>query len=135
MNDLIWYLLNFALAHDINYELQKLPPYFESRALPESDLIIINTGWHNTNEIPFTIGHEIGHIMNHDNISKCQPQTANYPLELAADKYSLNLIFKYTMKMNLMIREPQTFIEQFGIPERMLIPAAELFKQNYESIF
>lgn len=135
MNDLIWYLFNFALDHNISYELQKLPPYFESRALPQENFIIINTNWHRTNEIPFIVGHEIGHIMNHDNIERCQPQNASYPLELAADKYSLNLIFKYTLKMDLMIQEPQTFIEQFGIPERMLIPAKELFKNNKELIF
>lgn len=135
MNDLVMYLLNYALDHNISYELQKLPPYFESRAIPQADFIIINTNWHRANEVPFIIGHEIGHIMNHDNIKKCQPQNASYPLELAADKYSLNLIFKYTLKIDSMIQEPQTFIEQFGIPERMLIPAKELFKSNKELIF
>lgn len=135
MNDLMSYLLNYALKHDIGCILEQLPPSFEARALPEKKLIIINTSWHNTNEVPFITGHEIGHIMNNDNIYECQPTTASYPLELSADKYSLDLIFRYATRLDFMIHEPEIFIQKFGIPQRMLIYTQQLYNNNKDLIF
>lgn len=134
MNDLMSYLLNYASENDIGYILEQLPSEFESRALLDNRLIIINTNWYDTNELPFIVGHEIGHIMNGDNFEKCQPESAAYPLELTADKYSLRLIFNYAAGLDSMAHEPQTFMEQFGIPERMLLSTKELFKNNKELI-
>lgn len=134
MNNLIEYLLNYAFDNKIGYEIRKLDPYFPPRAVLDDNLIIINSNWHNREEIPFTIGHEIGHIMNNDQVEKCQSPTLIYPYELNADKYSLNLIFNYSLDQEIIIQEPGIFIQQYGIPLRMLNYATELFWNNKEKV-
>lgn len=131
MNNLIEYLLDKAFRNGIGYEIAPLDKDFPSRALPEYKLIIINSNWKNKNEIPFIIGHELGHLMlGHTSISYYSTQTANTKCEYEADQYSLKLIYKYSIEQGNHFEEPYQFIEQFGIPERMLSDAKTLFKEN-----
>lgn len=96
--------------------------------------MIINTNVSNKYELPFIIGHEIGHLMNHDDVVDCYAPTVTYYFEREADKFSLGLIFNYALQQGNMIREPQLFIHQFGIPQRMLNQAMKLFLSNRRKI-
>ena len=51
--ELIEYLLNYARGE----------PYDPALSFKHKHKMIINTNWHNSNELPFIIGHEIGHLM------------------------------------------------------------------------
>lgn len=63
MNDLIEYLLNYAFDHGIGYKLVHADPYDPSLSLKNHNLMVINLNWHNQSELPFIIGHEIGHFI------------------------------------------------------------------------
>ena len=61
--DLITYLFNYAFDNDIGYVFYKTNPRYPSLAWKWKREIAINMNWHNQDEVPFTIGHEIGHVM------------------------------------------------------------------------
>lgn len=63
MNDLIEYLLNYAFDCGIGYKLVHADPYDPSLSLKNHNLMVINLNWHNQSELPFIIGHEIGHFI------------------------------------------------------------------------
>ena len=61
--ELIEYLLNYAFKHGLSYILVRGEPYDPALSFKHKHKMIINTNWHNSNELPFIIGHEIGHLM------------------------------------------------------------------------
>lgn len=130
INSLTEYLLRYAFDHGIGYEIEPLKSDTPPRAVVDCKLIIVNSNWYKKEEIPFTIGHEIGHIMNGDTVFDCQSPIIYYPLERNADRFSVDLIFNYSLKCEDAIREPGVFIEQYGIPTRMLNYATEVFAKN-----
>lgn len=132
INSLVDYLLQYAFEHGIGCDIEPLDTNTPPRAVIEYSLIIINSNWHKKEEIPFTIGHEIGHIMNGDIIFDCQSPSIYYPLERNADRYSVDLIFNYSLKFENPLREPGIFIEQYGIPYRMLDYTKDIFRKNKE---
>lgn len=50
--------------------------------------------------------------------------------ENSADLYSLNLIYNYSAKKGDCFQEPGTFIQNYGIPSRMMTATKKLFS-NY----
>lgn len=134
MNDLTDYLLKLAKSQNIEWEFTKQYSNFVPRAIPDERLIIINSNWRNKNEIPFQIGHEIGHLVHNDTLTRCESPTAHYPNELSADKYSLKQIFKYNTLQNEIILEPYQFISSYGIPERLYPLTEKLFGENKKSL-
>lgn len=136
MNDLIMYLLNFALDNGIAWAIKQEDPYFPPMSFHKSRKLIVNMNWHNKWEIPFMIGHEIGHLMNDDpGISYYHSATVRGSAEREADLYSLNLIFDYAMAQCDPVYEPIEFMQQYGIPERMLNDTVKLFRNNYDLLF
>lgn len=137
VNDLIRYLFIFAFDHDIGVLLISTCEEYNSLADKTKKTIIINTQWKNQNELPFIIGHEIGHIMNGDTNNDIEyycgsPITSE---ERKADLYSLNLIYKYASSQFETFDEPGIFMEQFGIPYRMKGDVYRLFKENDDLVF
>lgn len=61
--ELIEYLLNYAFKQSLSYILVKGEPYDPALSFKNAHKMVINTNWHNPNELPFIIGHEIGHLM------------------------------------------------------------------------
>ena len=61
--ELIEYLLNYAFKHGLSYILVRAEPYDPALSFKHKHKMIINTNWQNSNELPFIIGHEIGHLM------------------------------------------------------------------------
>ncbi|WP_304231178.1 M48 family metalloprotease [Lactobacillus kitasatonis] len=61
--ELIVYLLNYAFKHGLSYILVRGEPYDPALSFKHKHKMIINTNWHTSNELPFIIGHEIGHLM------------------------------------------------------------------------
>ncbi|GFO99732.1 hypothetical protein LHEH8_14880 [Lactobacillus helveticus] len=136
--DLIEYLLNYAFKHGISYTLVQSEPddpvnyafkhgisYTLVQSEPDDPAIsfkqerkmYINTNWRNSNEIPFIIGHEIGHLMLGDQgIMYYESFSGQNSEEHSADLYSLNLIYNYSAKKGDSFQEPGTFIQNYGIP-------------------
>ena len=67
MEDLMEWLINYAFDHHIGVQLTSfLQPMTPSTSFSDYRLVVINTRWHKPNEIPFSLAHEIGHVMNGD---------------------------------------------------------------------
>lgn len=67
MDDVINYLLNFAMKNKIGFVWTSLlASYTSSAADCKNRKIVINGNWHNKKELPFIIAHEISHILNKD---------------------------------------------------------------------
>ncbi|KJY56117.1 putative prophage repressor [Lactobacillus kullabergensis] len=135
MEDLVKYLLKYAFDHGISCALIRREQSYQSVALPDKKLIVINQNSKNKFELPFIIGHEIGHIMN-GNVNGAfycgKPVNSE---ERKADLYSLNLIYKYASSQFETFDEPGIFMEQFGIPYRMKGDVYRLFKENDDLVF
>ncbi|RMC55031.1 hypothetical protein [Lactobacillus sp. ESL0261] len=135
MEDLIKYLLKYAFDHGISCALILREQSYQSVALPDKKLIVINQNSKNKFELPFIIGHEIGHIMN-GNVNGAfycgKPVNSE---ERKADLYSLNLIYKYASSQFETFDEPGIFMEQFGIPYRIKGDVYRLFKENDDLVF
>ena len=135
MEDLIKYLLKYAFDHGISCALIQRKQSYQSVALPDKKLIVINQNSKNKFELPFIIGHEIGHIMN-GNVNGAfycgKPVNSE---ERLADLYSLNLIYGYASNQFDNFEEPVQFIQQYGIPDRMLDDAYRLFEKNNDLVF
>lgn len=129
--DLIEYLLNFAFKHKIAYTLVQSEPDDPAVSFKQERKMYINTNWRNPDEIPFMIGHEIGHLMLGDQgVMYYGSFAGQNSEEHSADLYSLKLIYDYSSKNRDYFQEPATFIQSYGIPNRMMNAAQKLFS-NY----
>lgn len=135
MEDLIKYLLKYAFDHGISCALIRREQSYQSVALPDKKLIVINQNSKNKFELPFIIGHEIGHIMNGDVNGAFYCGKPINSEERLADLYSLNLIYGYASNQFDNFEEPVQFIQQYGIPDRMLEDTYQLFKKNDDLVF
>lgn len=135
MEDLVKYLLKYAFDHGISCALIRREQSYQSVALPDKKLIVINQNSKNKFELPFIIGHEIGHIMN-GNVNGAfycgKPVNSE---ERLADLYSLNLIYGYASNQFDNFEEPVQFIYEYGIPIRMLNDTVELYKKKSNLCF
>ena len=135
MEDLLKYLLKYAFDHGISCALIRREQSYQSVALPDKKLIVINQNSKNKFELPFIIGHEIGHIMNGDvnGVFYCGKSINSE--ERLADLYSLNLIYGYASNQFDTFEEPIQFIYEYGIPIRMLNDTVELYKKKSNLCF
>lgn len=131
MNDLIEYLLNYAFDHGIGYKLVHADPYDPSLSLKKHNLMVINLNWRNPYELPFIIGHEIGHfILGDKGIMYYSSFSGQNSEEKSADLYSLNLLYDYACSRGQYFEEPGQFLSAYGIPTRMAEAAKNLFDHN-----
>lgn len=131
MNDLIEYLLNYAFDCGIGYKLVHADPYDPSLSLKKHNLMVINLNWHNQSELPFIIGHEIGHfILGDKGILYYSSFSGQNSEEKSADLYSLNLLYDYACRRGQYFEEPGQFMQMYGIPERMAKATKNLFDHN-----
>lgn len=63
-SDLIVFMLNETMNRGIKCLLEKNDPNIPCKADCDNKTIIINMNWKNQKELPFKIGHVIGHIAN-----------------------------------------------------------------------
>ena len=131
MNELIEYLLNYTFDHGIGYKLVRADPYDPSLSLKKHNLIVINLNWHNQSELPFIIGHEIGHfILGDKGILYYSSFAGQNSEEKSADLYSLNLLYDYACSRGKYFEEPGQFLSAYGIPSRMTDATKDLFERN-----
>ena len=64
MDNVLAWLTNYAMDHGIGIIFDKsLPPDAPSDSWEFPPMAIINTNWHNKNELPFITAHEICHVL------------------------------------------------------------------------
>lgn len=135
MDDILAYLFKHAFKNKISCALIWKDVNYQSVAIPDKKTIVINQNCKNRYELPFIIGHEIGHIMNGDSNAAFYCGKPINSEERLADLYSLNLIYDYASNQYDCFEEPVQFVQQYGIPIRMLDDACKLFKRNDDLIF
>ncbi|TPR12776.1 ImmA/IrrE family metallo-endopeptidase [Apilactobacillus timberlakei] len=122
INDLINCMLNYAFDNKIGFELVNLEPDMQSFTIKSQDLIIVNLNWHNRNEVPFQIAHEISHITNSDNLILYKSKSCKYKLsyEHNADLKALNILIPmYLSRTEYTINNIYPLMEQLAIPKRL----------------
>ena len=108
------------IASDLGVEIGWLPldEYTPPCASATYNKIVMNTNWHNQNEIPFQLAHEIAHIQNHDDCEMAfyhASYSSQERMEREANLGAIKLllpIFKDIGYEN----NPVTFMQVFNIP-------------------
>lgn len=118
-NNVIKWLMNYAFDHRIgivfSYTAESDDP---SESFPEFSTAVINANYKNIDEIPFIIGHEIGHLMLNHSKKKFYASPANrIRMERAANEFSLDLLTEYCDLHEIYFYNALTFAEAFGIPK------------------
>ncbi|APU45155.1 ImmA/IrrE family metallo-endopeptidase [Limosilactobacillus fermentum] len=117
MEDLMEWLINYAFDHHIGVQLTSfLQPMTPSTSFSDYRLVVINTRWHKPNEIPFSLAHEIGHVMNGDRGVHAYTAVADTKEEYAANITGIGLLLKYCQEHDIHFTNPIEFCERFGIP-------------------
>lgn len=134
MNEVITYLANYAYNHGAGIEFTQLDPDSSSYYISECKLIIINTNCHKQTELPFILGHEIGHYMNGDNRVSYYSCDGNAQVEHNANLVSIHLLRQYCISRGIYFDNPMTFVTQFGIPEKFLDEVIKSFNSDCDLI-
>ncbi|WP_290627515.1 hypothetical protein [Lactobacillus sp.] len=96
--------------------------------------MVINTGWHDINEIPFIISHEIGHLeLGEQGVMYYTGYSGSISEEIQADAYALKMLYEYAKSHGHYFYEPIRFMQVYGIPFRMLGLAKKLFEADGRS--
>lgn len=135
-NELQESLIKFAIANNISVTFLPGDPYDPAISLKKARQIYINANWHNPAEIPFIIGHEIGHVMmGEQGIIYWSKLGGFCSEEKPADLYSLKWIYEYSKKHADHFSDPGAFMQSYGIPWRMAHAVKVLFKNDHDLIY
>lgn len=116
MNEVIDWLVNYAFNHKIGVILDRLNFGPDVSASTDGQNVLINMNWKNSNEVPFLLAHEIGHVLNGDGVANYCTATATTKIESAANGQAIDLLLDYC---NTYDKQPQTytdFMKYYGIP-------------------
>ena len=133
MDEVIEYLLNFALKHGFSFVLtDKLKSSTPSCADPSHNKIIINTNWQNKNELPFQIAHEIGHMINNDKGILYYTSFASHSkIEHSANVKAIELLFNYSVSVDEVASNYNDFMEYYGIPATLESDVRQRYAEYY----
>lgn len=117
LDELIRWLLNYAFDKGINYIItDQLDEDIPSCAIPNKSTIIINSKYGKPTELPFTIAHEIGHVLNGEaDVLYFSGFNNHSKIEMRANRRAVKLLLEYCNCHDLSL-EPAKFAETFGIP-------------------
>lgn len=121
MDDLLAWLYEYCSQHKIGIRFIN---YLDSNApsvcykLPR--MIIYNEKWHDQQEQPFILAHEIGHIMCGTTICYHNKgiQISKNKSECDANTFAINLLSKYCEENDICFDNKYQFATAFGIPNR-----------------
>ena len=94
-NDAVTYLMNLAMENNISVLFKNLSPITPPASSPINKRIFMNTNWHNSNDIPIQLAHELGHILNGDENQACLYYSpSRNGIEGKANKTGIKLLMK-----------------------------------------
>ena len=131
MNDLLDYLLAYAKEHQIhvffNHDLQPDQPPF---TYAKRSLIVMNANWHNSNELPFQLAHEIGHCVNGTvGVAPYATFACLEHEEVPANKTAIKLILRYCTANNIAVDNSYDFMTSFSVPVVLFSTLAPLIQK------
>ena len=119
MEEIINWLLNYAYDHGIGVVVFHRAPNIPSMASVPDNMIAINMCWEPKSEIPFSIAHEIGHILSGDNGHFLPTKTAQSQAERRANHQAVKILMKWADSHDVEVTTPQHFSECFGVPNTL----------------
>lgn len=120
MQAILHYLKKIAFDNDIAYATSsELSPYSPSIAVSDSRVIVVNENWHNHQELPFIVAHELSHLLNNDSgVLYYSTTTSRSKIEQSANSRAVDLLLEYAHETDTYTGNYVQFMEQFGIPSK-----------------
>lgn len=134
MDNLMNFLCNYAFDHKIGYQLDSIGFKPDEPSVSNGTLkfVVINTGWKNSNEIPFQFAHEISHVLNGDiGINKFPVNPTLLKEEFAANKRAMNILLEYCDLNKIHMSSAAQFMISFGIPTYLYDLVNEVMNNFY----
>lgn len=126
MDDIISWLANYAFDHGIGVTMSTdLSPDCPSFALANPKNIVINLNWSPRAEIPFSMAHEIGHVINGDNGHYQLTSVAHSKAEHDANIIAFQILREWAESHDVAVSEPYLFMSCFAIPCNLSDQVAE----------
>ena len=126
MDDIISLLANYAFDHGIGVTMSTdLSPDCPSFALANPKNIVINLNWSPRAEIPFSMAHEIGHVINGDNGHYQLTSVAHSKAEHDANIVAFQILREWAESHDVDVSEPYLFMSCFAIPCKLSDQVAE----------
>lgn len=128
MNDAIDFAINTVLEHDVGIEITYQHPTFQSCAVVQHNLVIINPNANDRPLLPFVILHELGHVVLGHHDLGCVSPSAKIKQEHEADAFAAKLIWSYSQRLDVNYDSAYDFMLSFGVPSKMFGTVANLMK-------
>src|SRR5699024_1015404 len=118
MNEVITWLMNYCMDHDIGIIYKKnLPQTAPSDSWHNPKLIIFNANYYKVNERPFMMAHEIGHVVEEVPEYYKLAYLGIEKGEFSANRFAINLLSLYCMQNDIWYETYYDFAQAFGIPK------------------
>lgn len=118
MNEVITWLMNYCMDHDIGIIHKKnLPETAPSDSWHNPKLIIFNANYYKVNERPFMLAHEIGHVVEEVPEYYKLAYLGMEKGEFSANRFAINLLSLYCMENDIWYETYYDFAQAFGIPK------------------
>lgn len=128
MNGAIDFAVNTVFEYGVGIEITYQRPSFQSCAVMQHNLVIINPNANATANLPFVILHELGHIVLAHQDLGCVSPAARIVQEHEADRFATELIWDYSQRLGVDYDNAYNFMQAFGIPSKMFGVVINLMK-------
>lgn len=118
MNEVITWLMNYCMDHDIGIIYKKnLPQTAPSDSWHNPKLIIFNANFYKKSERPFMLAHEIGHVVEEVPEYYKLAYLGIEKGEFSANRFAINLLALYCLDNDIYFDNYYSFAKAFGIPK------------------
>lgn len=117
-DELLMYLMNYALDHDIGIKwTHKLPAYAPPASFDRpGKLIVMNSKWPNAMDFPFQLSHEIGHVLHESSQYYNLNHITHNRGEALANRFAIELLQQYCQDNDYHYSNWYSFAKAFNIP-------------------
>lgn len=136
MNDFLNQVLNYAWDNKIGIQCSDLfCPNTPCGSNPSNRMIVINTNFHDQQQLPYQAAHEVAHILNQDDGCLYMFTYSKTSMEGRANKRAIDILvpifFEDIMPEQANVND---FLETFHIPSKMTDWATESIQNYYLNV-
>lgn len=119
MDNVLKWLMNYCLDNEIGIIYgNDLPPSAPSDSYCNPKLVIFNDNYHNENEKPFMMAHEIGHVIEENPEYYHLAYLGKEKGEYSANKFAIELLHEYCFENDIWFETTFEFAKAFGVPNK-----------------
>lgn len=133
INDIMASLMNTAMDRGYGVIVEnKFSKQTPSAVNPQTKIIVVNGNWHDQDQLPFQLAHEIGHLINKDDSNCLYFSPSKHGIEGRANRQAIKLLLPYyTDERPLEDFNSVDFMKAFKIPQYLENVVNEEFYLNY----